>query len=182
MRTATGNSSATIATRTRQQTRIGRNRPQRDISMQASDSIKLTFRLSEDEQGPYPVSTESLWCRPQDGGRYRIENIPFFLEGLSWGDVVAVEELEDEPGVHRVEEIVEESGYSTVWVLVKDTKAGKAVLDELSSMGCSRESGVLPDLYAVSVPPTVDLQEVVDRLDAASESDLLAADYPSVRQ
>lgn len=150
--------------------------------MHAPDSVKLTFRLSEDEQGPYPVSTESLWCQPQDGGCYRIENIPFFLEGLSYGDLVTIREVEDEPNVYLINEIIEQSGYSTIWVLVKERAGGMAVIDALATQGCTREGGVFPDLYAISVPPTVDLQDVVNQLDAAAHAGLIEADYPSVRQ
>lgn len=150
--------------------------------MQTPDSIKLTFRLSEEEQGPYPVATESLWCQPQGDGHYRVENIPFFLEGISYGDRITIEELRDEPGTYRIIGIAQESDHSTVWVQLKDSDRGKAVLDELTLMGCTREGGVFPNFFAISVPPTVALDQVVNRLDAAAKSGLLIADYPSVRQ
>jgi Domain of unknown function (DUF4265) len=143
-------------------------------------SVKLTFKLSEEERGPYPVATESLWCTPE-GPLYRINNIPFFLENLSFGDLVSVKAADGEAGTFEIDSVVEASGHSTLWVMVSDKSVGTQVLDALVALGCGREGGVFEGVFALNVPPTVDLQEVLDALKPAIASGAVIADYPSIR-
>ncbi len=45
--------------------------------------VKIVFELQQDEDGYPPVTRESLWATPTDGGLYRLDNIPFFAHGCA---------------------------------------------------------------------------------------------------
>lgn len=142
------------------------------------EAMKLSFALSEEEAGPYPVSSETLWCVVTEGN-YRIKNAPFFLEGISFDDVVAVARVDD--CLYRISYIVEASRNSTLWISVQDAEHGRVVIDALNSLGCGVEGGVFHNYYAVNVPERLRISDVYAVLDPAIERKWLLVDYPSVR-
>ena len=140
--------------------------------------VKLTFALSEEEIGPYPVSSEALWCTPENGN-FRLKNIPFFLEGVSFDDIVSV--VREGEHLHRISKVVNPSSNSTLWISIQDSKNGLPLLDALTALGCGVEGGVLEDYYAINVPGAVRLQNVLDLIDPALRKEWLLVDYPSIR-
>jgi hypothetical protein len=53
--------------------------------------VKIVFEL--DEGGPF--STESMWARPIDGDVFVLDNIPFYVFGVSFGDHVRATKYSD---------------------------------------------------------------------------------------
>lgn len=144
-------------------------------------SVKLSLRLTSSEQGEYPVATESLWC-DKEGPLFRVRNIPFFKEALSYGDLIEVQPVAGETDQFDIVRVVEQSGHSTIWVLARIEEAASRVMEQLVKSGCGREGGVFKNLFALNVPPTVEMQVVVDVLAKAEAGGILAVDYPSIRQ
>lgn len=52
--------------------------------MAEGEFLKLCFALDIDDVWP-PVSVEGIWCAIDDGA-YRVENAPFFIHGLAFGN------------------------------------------------------------------------------------------------
>jgi hypothetical protein len=49
---------------------------------------KMTFFLEKDEDGYPPDDSETVWVEKLEGNRYRIDNIPFYIRGISPEDIV----------------------------------------------------------------------------------------------
>ncbi len=143
-----------------------------------SKSIKLTFLLSDKQAGPFPVSTESLWCDCEKGN-YRVKNIPFFIDNLSFDDLISVTEVSE--GLFEIQTIVEFSRNSTIWIYLKDEINGKAIIDELLNIGCGVESGVIEGYFSINVPATININNVCSIIKDGKENQYILSDYPSIR-
>jgi hypothetical protein len=123
---------------------------------------KIMFEFYNDLLERYEV--ETLHANQVDGCnyQYKIDNIPFFVQGYSYGDVVEVEASEND--IPKVIGLVTESGNSTVNIIFfnKNTNEQDIILNEIVSMGLSYEGlqGVLPGYFSVNVPKYVDYEEV----------------------
>ena len=111
------------------------------------------YKLSVDlKEGWHGFSNETLWGEKVGEGLYRIDNIPFFANGISDGDIVKAEVSED--GLLKVKEVVERSGQVNCRVIFEDETdeaTRKSVLKQLQSFGdyeCYADFG----LYAFSIP------------------------------
>lgn len=144
----------------------------------ASD-VKLTFRLSEDQIGPFPIAVESLWCAVE-GKFFRVKNIPFFIDGVSFDDLIEVSGKAND--CYEIAKVVGPSNNCTIWILTKDVERGAALLEELGVLGCGIEGGVFPDYFAVNVPMTTDLDKVLSVIQDCEQSGWVAVDYPSIRR
>ena len=122
---------------------------------------KVMFRLEQDEDGYPPADWEHVWAKHLGDNRYQIDNIPFFVRGVSFGDVVTIECDNEE--LHY-KEIVETSGHGTIRVILFDEKDVVPLRDVLSHMGCYSELSHIPTLIAVDVPPEVRYEDVVSFL------------------
>jgi hypothetical protein len=143
-----------------------------------SESVKVTIELSESQSEGYPISFETLWfdlC----GEFYRLKNIPFFIDDLSYDDVISITEASN--GHYKIQSVVVESKNSTIWLSVNDEEKVKLYLGKIKKMGCGLETGVLNGYYAINIPQSVDITELYSIIDDGEANDLLIADYPSIR-
>jgi len=120
------------------------------------DYVKVLFKLEKEDEDHPPVDYERLWARPLGEGLFALDNIPFFVRGISAGDVVAAQQ-----GAGEVvfSELVRESGSSTLRVIVFDETRVEDVRRRLQEFGCSTELNV-SKMLGVDVPPQVDLHAV----------------------
>lgn len=56
---------------------------------------KVVFRLEQDEFGYPPTDTEIVWAYELPNGNYRVDNIPFYIRGVSSNDEISVERVDD---------------------------------------------------------------------------------------
>lgn len=141
--------------------------------------VKLTIKLTQEQSEGYPVSTETLNFI-KELGHYRLVNIPFFVDNLSMEDVISVRAIDSD--LFEIDEIVNKSKNSTIWVTLNDSELGNRVLSKVHNLGCGYEGGVLKGYYTINVPYSVDIDDVFDLLDEAEEQNILLMDYPSIRQ
>lgn len=125
--------------------------------------VKVLFPLEQDEQGYPPASVESVWALPRGGGRFQVDNIPFFAQGVAWGDIVLAT---PEEAAFRFQEVIQPSGHSTLRVAISETADVASVRTLLEQQGCSVEQSHLPRLIAVDVPPLVQLDALRALLEA----------------
>jgi hypothetical protein len=131
------------------------------------EHVRIRFELSRDENGSRPATSETLWAIPTGvAGHYRIDNIPFFVPGVSMGDVVLAES-----GKRRLEfvRVVEKSGHRSVGLTYRSDQVRTAVRTRLTEMGCRVERGDSPKVLAVDIPPSVSMDEVTALLAALEE-------------
>jgi len=128
----------------------------------------VRFRLGHDEDGrapvddwPPPVDSEGLWASPMGEGRYRIENTPWFAQGLATHDIVEAVEYE---GTRWVMQTARWSGHLTVRVAHGDPDA---VLDAFADLQVRGESAAPAyPIAALDIPPEADLRAIIGRLRA----------------
>ncbi|MBU2709279.1 DUF4265 domain-containing protein [Zooshikella marina] len=107
------------------------------------------------------TETESIWALPVKKG-YKLDNIPFYVKGVSIGDVVSAEEVD---GYLYMKELLETSGHSTIRLWFSSEQDVQSTRDTLKSMGCSSEVSDQPRLVSVDIPPAVSYQEIRAYLD-----------------
>jgi hypothetical protein len=111
------------------------------------------------------VGYENLWAATIGSGLYRIESVPFFVYGISAGDIVSAKP--DSDGYLQFVAVESPSKNRTLRAraeefAVTDGKC-KDLTRELDALGCTTET-LKPRVIAISVPTEVDLQAVTDLL------------------
>jgi hypothetical protein len=139
-----------------------------------SNSIKIRFRLREDELGPYPVGAENLWCELV-GGYYKIKNVPMFMLNLAYGDIVDIEEVGENE--FQIIEVIETSGNSTVWIQINAERY--KIIDKLKSFMCQVEGGAFEELYAINIPENIEWEPIGRYIDSLDEKNEIVALYAS---
>jgi len=128
---------------------------------------KVAFHLAQDEDGYPPAEWEHLWGRRVGDSLYALDNTPFFARGVSFGDVVLVENRD---GLNVFLEVVRPSGHSTIRVILFDQAHAQDIRKRLRDLACASELSHIPGLIAVDVPPTADLASVRRLLNSGEQS------------
>jgi len=127
---------------------------------------KVQFSIRQDEDGYPPISAETLWARRTKDGYYELDNSPFYAFGVSWKDVVDVEEMPD--ATLQFKRVVKQSGHSTIRVVTLKKGELEPIKRKLEELGCSWEGGDVPSLISVDIPPHIDLERVRSLLQEGS--------------
>lgn len=125
--------------------------------------IKINYYDLEDN-----LAVESVWAVKEDN-YYRIKNIPFFAPGIAYDDLVSIEE---EDGDLYFDEIIKESGNSTLHVIIFDEANQKLVTDKFESMNCGWEGSHQKNYISVNVPKEVNYNIVKGYLHHGRETNL----------
>ncbi len=124
--------------------------------MDRPGSVKVHFRLAQDEDGYPPVAVESVWAQPGANAReFVIDNVPFFAREATVGDTILITE---EAGQRWFEAVVHRSRNSLVRVVFFDRTCVDRVSDQLTALGCSTEYLREHNLLAVCIPASVRLK------------------------
>jgi hypothetical protein len=94
---------------------------------------------------------ESVWAE-KAGEYYRILNVPFFAPNIAYGDIVAVN---DEDGVLYFDELIQESGHSTIQMIIFDKDNQPHIESEIIQLGCNWEGSNIENYISMDVPPLV---------------------------
>jgi len=111
------------------------------------------------------VGYENLWAARITGSRYRIESIPFFIYGISFGDVVTA--TPDNEGRLQFSEVVQPSGHKTLRArsddFITNATLRKKIISHLKKLGSDVEV-LRSRLLAIDVPSDGNLEAVTDFL------------------
>ncbi len=115
---------------------------------------------------------ESFWAKPLGGDLYELQNVPFCAYGLNFGDTVravsASPELKPE-----ITEVVERSGNQTLRVSFCIEREQQApFIEHLQALGAEVERANA-SVVALNVPPSVDIDALLDHLDEQEELGVL---------
>jgi len=117
---------------------------------------KVAFDLPEETAHWARASAERLWTgKTSVKMEVQVRNTPFYVKGVSFGDIVRVR-ADHERREFVFEEFISESGHSTVRIIIKGDGMGGEVDTMLRSYGCSWEIDATGSLWAIDVPPLVD--------------------------
>lgn len=124
--------------------------------------VKVVLRLEEGDD----VYVETPWATDLGGGRYRLENCPFYFYDLAYGDIFLAEYSEEEGRLAFVK-VLEPSGHKLVRIIFENPAdeegKEKEQLDSLVAMGCAYE-GANPKYICLDIPPEVELGKVTEYL------------------
>ena len=137
---------------------------------------ELIFRLEVDDGWP-PVMKECLVCTVGPSG-YRVDVPPFFIKGLSVGDIISVNC--DESGDVLSWSYVDRSGRSTVWIMVFDEYSIAEAAKCLRGLGCNVEELRQLQYFSIDIPEQCSLESFDKCMDAIDEEKVAVA-YPSLR-
>lgn len=129
--------------------------------------VKIIFEIERDEDGYPPEKYEGIWAAELGGNRYKIDNIPFFVRGVSCDDVV---KAFGEHGELRFQEVVCRSENSTVRVIIYDLNEVESVRAQIRALGCDVEGTGIPGLLAINVPRSV-FHETMDFIKSGAAQD-----------
>jgi hypothetical protein len=87
------------------------------------------------------------------------------------GDLISVSKIEDQ--YYQIDDVIEKSKNSTIWVTINIEKKGKDILNIIHQMGCGYEGGVLFGYFTINVPSEVNFDNVMNILEKAEEKDIL---------
>jgi Domain of unknown function (DUF4265) len=140
--------------------------------------VKVLFHLEKDEDDYPPDDWESLWAQEIGGGSYKIDNIPFFVRGISVGDIVSVKKKEEDFVFNVIEEY---SSNSVIRVMLfVPTKLDELKL-KMSGFGCEFESSHIKGLISFDVPPTASFSDIVEYLQFGEDQEFWSYEEASIR-
>jgi hypothetical protein len=141
----------------------------------SGELVKIRFFFPEDDRDGGIIS-EGMWAFSLGDGRYRLDNIPFFIYDVSIDDIVSAEEVD---GILTFRQVLSSGGHSTYRVFYRDRAiASPAALDErlaaVRTLGASTEGA--KRVTAIDVPPDADLDAIYRLLDAGEAEDFWTLD------
>jgi hypothetical protein len=115
------------------------------------------------------LEVESIWTH-KEGDYFRIKNIPFFTPNIAYDDLISAE---NDDGELFYDDIIEESGNSTIQIIIFNEQDVKDVASKLEILSCGWEGSHLKCYISVNVPKKVNYFNVKKYLDEmASENKL----------
>ena len=143
------------------------------MSVAEFDGVKIRF-ATEVQDGWPPVPYETLWAERAEANLYRIDNVPFFVYGIAYRDLVEVMPKAPEETVFWFHRVVRRSGHSTYRIMLRDSQ-NKTIFNvwwaKLGDIGCTYESAD-GRLLAIDMPPHVDARAAYTILQDGCEQDI----------
>ena len=140
--------------------------------------VKIAFKLAQDEDGYPPVDYEFLWARPLQNGNYIIDNIPFYVTGISAEDEVSTV---NNDGILSFNDMIVASGISTFRIIPADSSTIDAVRKDIEMLGCKSECDAKIGLIAAEISASKSINPFLDYLIDGKEKGFLDFDEGVLR-
>lgn len=142
---------------------------ERRVTMSISKLPRVMVTFSTADGGEEIV--ERMHAIPRGDGRYVLDNSPFYVFGISYGDVFLADRMDGEMVFSGVES---RGGHSTYRIRLPAGQNHEFFLrhwQQLEKLGCTYEgSSANPArLYSIDVPPGVDVFEVYRLLEEGEQ-------------
>jgi hypothetical protein len=139
---------------------------------QTDNAVKICFSFHSNILEEWTV--ETMWAETIDAakGLYKLDNIPFYVPLVASDDIVFAEYDETEERlVYRY--TVENSGNSTIHVVIMDTSVDKETIrDVFNQLGCISE-GLNERYFAMEVPADTNFQAIKLKLDELKDNNTI---------
>lgn len=143
-----------------------------------TDPRRIAFRLEQDEDGYPPSDYERLWAIPLPNGNYLIDNIPFFVMGVSAEDEVSVETKGEEL---FFKELIRPSRISTFRVIASDQSMSEKVRADIAALGGETEYNQDVGVIAVGIPASSQISPFLDYIVEEQEKGVLDFEEGALR-
>lgn len=139
--------------------------------MKVNGRVKVQFELDSSAQQGF--KTEALWAETLGSNLFRLLNSPFFVFGVSAGDVVTAEE---QRGILTFRNVASRGGHSTYRIFLQDsyTIRSEEFLSHwqpIAELGGSFENAN-DHFVAADVPPSVDVFAVYRALERGEHDEI----------
>ena len=142
------------------------------LRVATEELVHVVFPITVDADGWPPVSAERVWAFDLGDGRYRIDNMPWFVRNLAVGDIVQAQaQAENEHPVFTG--VITPSNRLTIRIIC--FRAGplqgslQAVLDRFLPLGVHAEGVAQYGMVSLDVPPQADMRNVYIELVRGSD-------------
>ncbi|KLD73587.1 DUF4265 domain-containing protein [Xanthomonas hyacinthi] len=142
------------------------------------DHKKVVFDIKQDADGYPPVTQEGLWSRLLPNGNFVIDNIPFYVAGISSEDEIEAESID---GELRFKKLLKPSGISTFWLILADPETNAKVRAHLEYLGCKSEYNQYIGLIAVEIPSSTPIHPFLDYIMEEKENGTLDFEESALR-
>jgi hypothetical protein len=132
--------------------------------------IKIKIPLPAND--PSGGEAEWVWAEPVGDDRFVVRNVPTFIYGVSYGDIVRANRVGD---ALVFQSIVQRGGHSTYRAYVKSDRRNLQVanvLQTLESMHCDIEPAT-DKIIGIDVLPEADINAVYRVLEEAENSEII---------
>ena len=136
-------------------------------TLRGAAATRVAFRLERDAYGYPPADWEHLWVRESGVGEFTIDNTPFFVRGISFGDVISAAPRD---GELIFANLLRPSRHSTIRVIVFDKALVPEVRRSLRDLKCATELSHVSGLIAIDCPPEASIQAVRVFLEEGEEA------------
>ncbi len=116
-------------------------------------TIVLTYKHNPEDSEIFAEKVDT----EKQGVFYRLLHVPAFAPNIAYGDIVKVD-FED--GEFHFEELVEESGYSVIHIVIFDPSVKEEVISVLRDFNCGVNLNVADDYLVISVPPESEYKNI----------------------
>jgi hypothetical protein len=116
--------------------------------MKFPDKIELVLTYKHDPDD-LEIFTERVDAE-KVGEYYRLVHVPAFAPNIAYGDIVKVEFDE---GEFHFDELIEESGFSVVHILIWKLESKDRIIAVLNDLGCGVNTHVADNYIVISIPP-----------------------------
>lgn len=141
--------------------------------------VKIVFDVAQNEDGWPPFSTESLWAAKTASRGYEIRSVPFFVNGISMGDVVRCSGRRG--GKQQFAEVLQESSNSTLRIVCFNGRRREEIAKWLRKRECSFEYALDQEYMSASIPSTLNAQALLKILVMLSKEGEFEFEFSSVR-
>lgn len=137
--------------------------------------VKIHFHLERNEDGYPPISVEAINATVIGDGLFRLDNTPFFVENVSYGDVIRATATSAE-GVYEFEEVVEQSRFIALSIIILSECIDGFLMEFFRGMEAVIEYGEFGvyRILAVAIPDSVDYESVRGKLRDLEGRELLS--------
>ena len=136
------------------------------MSEPSGPSAKVLFRVLN-EDGSSDV--ETLWAYDLWSDEYKLDNLPYYVYGVSCDDVVFAP-FDEEEQFPTFQKVVSKSGNRTIRIIFdlpfESGNESEALVNRLVTMGCDFE-GANKKYIVINLPPSVDLAAAAKELSDA---------------
>lgn len=132
--------------------------------------VKIKIPLPPND--PSGGDAEWLWAEPEGNNTYVLKNVPTFVKGLSYGDVVKAR-IEDDVPVF--EDVVRRGGHSTYRIYANSDRRNPEVMKVIQTLEKmhSEMENATDKIVNVDVLPEADIYAVYQVLDDAEKAGIL---------
>ena len=97
-----------------------------------NEPVEVVFSVDQDENGYSSVTSERIWCSPLGGGRYVVDNVPFYARDISFGDEI---EADGKDGALCFSRMLQRSLNTTVRVFARKSVFAPDLIPRLRAFG-----------------------------------------------